>query len=93
MEKITMLNPRNSDVSAPGAAGASQEEDEKEGARKRRLEHNSSDSLAESPKRSLTDEEGGESAGLVNQQRFAIFEACANEQSFFKKQKHNVNLL
>ena len=51
-----MLNPQNpGEFPIPGSKMPVEEE----GARKRRLEHNSSDSLAESPKRSLTDEEGG----------------------------------
>ena len=61
MEKMSMLTTRNQSEMAPPIflpPPAVVDEDEKEGARKRRLEHNSSDSLVESPKRSLTDEEG-----------------------------------
>lgn len=60
MEKLSMLPNRNqSEVNSPFIIPPLVvEDDEKEGARKRRLEHNSSDSLVESPKRSLTDEEG-----------------------------------
>ena len=59
-----MLNPRHPDgFQAPESGMTAPQEEDKEGGRKRRLEHNSSDSLAESPKRSLTDEEGSTGNG------------------------------
>ncbi|CAK8692261.1 uncharacterized protein LOC143461861 [Clavelina lepadiformis] len=52
VETTTVTNP--AEVQIPNTTS---EEEEKDIGRKRRLEHNSSDSLSESPKRTLTDEE------------------------------------